>query len=117
MSTEFNSNISINSISQPTTSKPAAEKEQAVVLPAENNEIQTSQGNLVGQSAIAGKSQIKADNIANDMLTFCSNPKAVELSDKFFDKAYAALVAEKDPNAYEKACLMTAQFVAECVKK
>ena len=116
MTTEFNSNLNLGSIPQVNAQK-GIEKEVAPAPSAAAEVKETASKELpVGQDAIAGKSQIKADNVANDLVAFCSNPKAVELSDKFFDKAYAQLLAQKDPNAYEKACLLTSQFVAECTK-
>lgn len=114
MTTEFNSNLNLGAIPQVNTQK-GIEKEVASAAAAEVKEAALKEVPF-GQDAIAGKSQIKADNVANDLVTFCANPKAVELSDKFFDKAYAQLLAQKDPNAYEKACLLTSQFVAECTK-
>ena len=115
MTTEFNSNLNLGAIPQVNTQK-GIEKEVAPAAAAAEVKETASKDVPVGQDAIAGKSQIKADNVANDLVTFCSNPKAIELSEQFFDKAYAQLVAQKDPNAYEKACLMTSQFVAECTK-
>jgi len=121
MSTEFNSNLNLGAVSTPKTVKhtdEAKEAKEIAAAPVEEIETPKSEGVPVGQSAIAGKSQIgKVDNVQNDIAAFCGNPKAIALSDGFFDKAYAQLCAENDPNAYEKACLMTSEFVNECVKK
>ncbi len=69
------------------------------------------------QAAVAGQSQIKTDNVKGDIATFKGNPGLISMADTFFDHAYADLQAQNDPNAYEKACLMSSQFVNECVKK
>ena len=115
MTTEFNSNINLGAIPGAPVQK-AADKG---VVPAEKKEAadKNLQEVPVDQSAVAGKSQIKADNIAGDLVAFKSNPKTIEMADKIFDKAYASLVAEKDPEAYEKACLVASQFVKECSEK
>jgi len=115
MSTEFNSNLNLGSIPQQNPAK-GIEKEVAPQASVEVKAETVSKEVPVGQEAIAGKSQIKADNIAKDLATFCGNYKAVAISDQFFDRAYADLVAQKDPQAYEKACLMTSQFVKEYTK-
>lgn len=117
MTTEFNSNLNLGAIQKQHAVKSTEVKDEIAAAPIEEIEEPKSQGVPVGQSAIAGKSQIKADNVSNDIATFAANPNVVMLSDNFFDKAYDSLVAENDPNAYEKACLMTSEFVNECVKK
>ena len=115
MTTEFNNKINLGAI----PSAPVQKVTEKNAAPVEKNEVKdvNSQEVPVGQNAVAGKSQIKADNIANDLVTFKSNPKAVEMADRIFDKTYASLVAEKDPEAYEKACLVASQFVRECLEK
>ena len=115
MTTEFNSNLNLGAIPQVNAQRGIEKEVAPAAITAEVNQTASKEVPF-GQDAIAGKSQIKADNVANDLVTFCSNPKAVELSEQFFDKAYAQLLAKKDPNAYEKACLLTSQFVAECTK-
>ncbi len=118
MSTEFNSNINLGVVSTPKTVKHNEEVKEIAAAPVDDSEAPKSSGVPVGQSAIAGKSQIgKVDNVQNDIATFGANPNLVALSDEFFDKAYARLCAQNDPEAYEKACLMTSEFVNECVKK
>lgn len=118
MSTEFNSNLNLGTVSTPKTVKNTEEVKEITSAPVEEIETPKSEGVPVGQSAIAGQSQIgKIDNVQNDVAAFCANPHVIQLSDSFFDKAYAQLAAENDPNAYEKACLMTSEFVNECVKK
>lgn len=52
-----------------------------------------------------GRSQVsKTDNLREDVSFAYSNPKAIESSDKLFDMALKNLLAENDPEAYEKAC-------------
>lgn len=116
MSTEFNSNLNIGAVPQVqppvavAETKPAVEPEKVPEAPVQTDVPK-------GQEAVAGQSQIKTDNIKSDMAAFCGNPQVIALSDQFFDVAYAQLQAENDPEAYEKACLYTSQFVNECVKK
>ena len=117
MTTEFNSNFNLGAIQKQTNVKPAEVKEDVQAAPIEEIEEPKSTGVLVGQSAIAGKSQIKTDSIGNDLTVLMANPKLIEKASAVFDKAYAALVKENDPEAYEKACLICSQFVVECGKK
>lgn len=118
MSTEFNSNLNLGPVSTTKKVKPAEEIKEIAAAPGEEIKTPKSEGVPVGQSAIAGKSQIgKVDNVQNDIAAFCHNPRLIAISDDFFDRAYAKLCDENDPEAYEKACLMTSNFVNECVKK
>lgn len=114
MSTEFNNNINLGSVHRSSASK-HIEKDDIVIAQQEEKDS-LNNSFPVGQSALAGKSQIKADNIARDLALFKSNPHLVKVSDKFFDEAYERLLASNDPQAYEKACLLTSAFVNECVK-
>ena len=121
MSTEFNSNINFGSV-QHSSSKHIDGLHEDVQINSVDNSLDNSviSNNEVptGQNAIAGKSQVKVDNIANDMLTFCSDPKlAGVLADSFFEQAYARLLADNEPNAYEKACALMREFVKEASAK
>lgn len=118
MSTEFNSNLNFGAIQKKSNVKPAEIKEENLehLLDETTNEI-VSQSFPVGQSAIAGKSQIKTDNISNDLLTLRTNPNLVKLADAAFDRAFKKLSEQKDPEAYEKACLIANAFVQECIGK
>ena len=115
MTTDFNGNINFNANPKTTASK-QVDKENIVSAGVNAGEKLQSEGVPMGQSAIVGQSQIKADNIAKDLATFKANPKLIQVADGFFDKAYAQLLASNDPYAYEKACLMTSEFVNECAK-
>ena len=118
MSTEFNSNLNFGAIQKQAKIKASEAKDE--ILEQSIDEISEdvkSQGVPVGQSAIAGKSQIKTDNISNDLLMLRTNPKLVELADEAFDRAYEKLTEQKDPEAYEKACMIASAFVQECASK
>lgn len=117
MSTEFNSNINFGAIQKQTGVKASEIKDESLEQQLDETKANTiSQNFPVGQSAIAGKSQIKTDNISNDLLTLKTNPQLVKLADEAFDIAYEKLAAQNDPEAYEKACLITNAFVQECSK-
>ena len=101
MSTEFNTNMGINKPQQ-TVQPKTVEKEQVAAQQIEKvDEPVKSEKVPVGQEAIAGKSQIKTDNVANDLATFCANPKQIQVADAFFDKAYAKLL-EQNQNLFLK---------------
>lgn len=118
MSTEFNSNLNLGTVTNQKTVKHTEEVKEPIAAPVEEIVAPKIDAVPVGQSAIAGKSQVgKVDNIQNDIKILGQNPQLVALSDKFFDKAYEQLCAKNEPDAYEKACLMTAEFVNECGKK
>jgi len=118
MSTEFNSNLNFGAIQKQANVKPSDNKDEILEQSIEEiAEEPKSQGVPVGQSAIAGKSQIKTDNISNDLLTLRTNPKLVMLADETFDKAYEKLSEQNDPKAYEKACMIANAFVQECAHK
>lgn len=69
---------------------------------------------LSDQTEILGRSQIcKKDNLACDIAFGVKNPQAIQSADKFFDLAYAQLVKENDPNAYEKASSMASIYARE----
>ena len=118
MSTEFNSNLNFGAIQKKTTLKPTEIKEENLEQLLEDTANETiSQSFPVGQSAIAGKSQIKTDNISNDLLTLRTNPNLIKLADQAFDRAFKIFSEQKDPEAYEKACLIANAFVQECIGK
>lgn len=65
---------------------------------------------------ILGRSQVnKADNLKEDVSFGMAHPEAIKSADKFFDVAYANLLRENDPNAYEKAAAMTSIYARELV--
>lgn len=118
MSTEFNSNLNLGTVTSKKAVKQSEEIKEPTAAPIEEIEPPKIDAVPVGQSALAGKSQVgQVDNVQNDVKVFGQNPQLVALSDKFFDKAYEQLCAKNDPDAYEKACLLTSEFVNECTKK
>lgn len=69
---------------------------------------------LSDQTEVLGRSQIsKTDNLASDVTFGMQNPQAIESADKFFNIAYAQLVKDNDPNAYEKASSMASIYARE----
>ena len=61
-----------------------------------------------------GRAQVSpADALNKDIAFGMKHPKVISKADKFFDKAYNDLQKQKAPNAYEKACEMTATYVNE----
>jgi len=69
---------------------------------------------LSNQTEVLGRSQIsKADNLSSDVTFGMQNYQAIESADKFFDIAYAQLVKDNEPNAYEKASTMSAIYAKE----
>lgn len=82
------------------------------------NEINTKVVNdLTNQTELLGRSQIcKTDNLACDVKFGMQNPQAIESADKFFNLAYAQLVKDNDPNAYEKASTMASIYAREMYK-
>lgn len=118
MSTEFNSNINFGSIQKKSGIKPNEIKEEILEQAIDDNNEDIREYNVpVGQSAIAGKSQIKTDNISNDLLMLKTNPGIVHVADEVFDRAYEKLSASNDPEAYEKASVIANAFVHECCNK
>ncbi len=116
--TEINNNDAMKNI-QPV--KPVVPAAKAEAAPAANlEEVAAKQLQDLGnnpQEAI-GRSQVaKADNLAHDMDVLKNNPKLVQHADEFFDYTLAQLEKEGKPDAYEKACLATAQFINEFSKK
>lgn len=72
---------------------------------------------LSDQTEVLGRSQIsKTDNLACDVAFGMQNPQAIESADKFFNLAYAQLVEDNDPNAYEKASSMASIYARELHK-
>lgn len=69
---------------------------------------------LSNQTEVLGRSQIsQADNLNSDVSFGMQNHQAIESADKFFDIAYAQLVNDNDPNAYEKASAMASIYAKE----
>lgn len=63
---------------------------------------------------ILGRSQVsKADNLKEDVAFGMANPQAIASADKFFNIAYAQLLSQNDPNAYEKASTMASIYAKE----
>ena len=116
--TEINKNDMINNIPAVKPAVPAAKAEAAAAANLE--EAATKQLQDLGnnpQEAI-GRSQVaKADNLAHDMDVLKKNPKLVQHADEFFDYTLTQLEKEGQADAYEKACLATAQFINEFSKK
>ena len=72
---------------------------------------------LSDQTEVLGRSQIcKTGNLACDVAFRMQNPQAIESADKFFNIAYAQLVKDNDPNAYEKASSMASIYARELHK-
>lgn len=72
---------------------------------------------LSNPSEILGRSQIcKTDNLNCDVTFGMQKPQAIESADKFFNIAYAQLVNDNDPNAYEKASAMASIYARELHK-
>ena len=118
MSTEFNSNLNFGAIQKQSKIKAAEVKDEILEQDViEDVEEQINQGFPLDQSAIAGKSQIKTDNISSDLLTLRTNPKLVSLADEAFDRAFSKLSEQNDPEAYEKSCVIANAFVNECLAK
>ncbi|MBR1754482.1 hypothetical protein IJ732_06555 [bacterium] len=70
--------------------------------------------NLAGQADIVGRSQIKrADNVKEDVNFMLKNPDIMAKTEAFFNLAYAQLLKEDSPNAYEKAASMATTFARE----
>lgn len=69
---------------------------------------------LSNQTELLGRSQIcKKDNLTCDVAFGMKNPQAIESADKFFEMAYAQLVNENEPDAYEKASAMASIYARE----
>lgn len=69
---------------------------------------------LSNQTEVLGRSQIsKADNLKADVAFGMQNFDAIKSADRFFDIAYAQLVEDNDPNAYEKASTMASIYAKE----
>jgi len=115
--TEINKNDAMVNIQ---TAKAASVKKEEPVAAKKIEDTDTKQLQDLGnnpQEAI-GRSQVaKADNLANDMKVLKNNPEIVMHADEFFDYTLAQLTKEGQPEAYEKACLATAQFINEFSKK
>lgn len=61
-----------------------------------------------------GRAQVSRANALNKDIQFGMNhPQSIESADKFFDMAYATLQKQNVPEAYEKACELTASYVDE----
>ena len=74
--------------------------------------------NLNGQADVVGRSQIqKADNLKEDVNFMLKNPDIMAKTEAFFNLAYAQLLKEDSPNAYEKAAAMATTFARELSSK
>lgn len=74
--------------------------------------------NLNGQADIVGRSQVqKADNLKEDINFMLKNPDIMAKTEAFFNLAYAQLLKEDSPNAYEKASAMATTFAHELASK
>ena len=74
--------------------------------------------NLAGQADVVGRSQIhRADNVKEDVNFMLRNPEIMAKAERFFDVAYAQLLKEDSPNAYEKAAAMATTFARELASK
>lgn len=102
----------INAGQVPNIEQKSADKSE---LQFSGNETNTKVVNdLTNQTELLGRSQIcKKDNLACDVAFGMKNPQAIESADKFFNIAYAQLVKENDPNAYEKASSMASIYARE----
>jgi hypothetical protein len=88
---------------------------KANVPPAANNKVIE---NLAGQADIVGRSQVqRADNVKEDVNFMLKNPEIMAKAERFFDIAYAQLLKEDSPNAYEKAAAMATVFARELATK
>lgn len=96
----------------PSIEQKSAEKSEPQFCAEEKNARAVN--DLSNQTEILGRSQIgKTDNLASDVAFGMQNHQAVERADNFFDIAYAQLVKENDPNAYEKASSMASIYARE----
>lgn len=63
---------------------------------------------------VLGQSQVKRpENVATDTEFFMKNPEIVAICDEYFEKTLEKLTADKDPQAYENACVLTDAFAKE----
>lgn len=108
----------INAGQIPNIEQKSAEKSESPEPQFSGNETNTKVINdLSNQTELLGRSQIcKKDNLTCDVAFGMKNPQAIESADKFFNLAYAQLVKENDPNAYEKASSMASIYARELHK-
>lgn len=103
--------INVGKLSQNIEHK-SAEKSEPQFSGSESNPKVVK--DLSDQTEVLGRSQIsKTDNLACDVAFGMQNPQAIESADKFFNIAYAQLVKDNDPNAYEKASSMASIYARE----
>lgn len=103
--------INVGKLSQNIEHK-SAEKSEPQFSGSESNPKVVK--DLSDQTEVLGRSQIsKTDNLACDVAFGMQNPQAIESADKFFNIAYAQLVKDNDPNAYEKASAMASIYARE----
>lgn len=103
--------INVGKLSQNLEHK-SAEKSEPQFSGSESNPKVVK--DLLDQTEVLGRSQIsKTDNLTCDVAFGMQNPQAIESADKFFNIAYAQLVKDNDPNAYEKASSMASIYARE----
>ena len=74
--------------------------------------------NLSGHADVVGRSQIqKSDNLQADIEFVMRNPELMAKTEQFFEMAYAKLLREDAPNAYEKASALATTFAREIASR
>lgn len=106
-----NNNIEVGKITKPEV---ATHSEKADEIIATEEKVVKDFSNP--KAEILGRSQVNsADNLKNDVNFAIKNPEAIKDADKFFEYAYAKLLKDDVPNAYEKAAAMSTLFAREKV--
>lgn len=90
------------------------EANQAGSQKANNQEDNKKIENLQGHADVVGRSQIqKTDKLKDDVDFMMKHPDIIAKTEAFFNLAYAQLLKEDAPNAYEKAAAMATTFARE----
>ena len=113
-----NNNIEVAKIQPKPEIKPEkSEKTEEVAIKSSTEEAVVKDFSNPKAESL-GRSQVeKPDALAKDVAFGMNHPDTIASADKFFDIAYAQLLAKKDPHAYEKASEYATAYANEVVNK
>lgn len=88
-------------------------KKEDLNLNLSQNEAENTLSEIPSSASVIGRSMVSQDNVNNDIAFGIKNPQVLQKCESFFDSVYTELSNSKDPEAYEKACMLTSAFAKE----
>lgn len=83
----------------------------------QQNDVEpTNLGEIPTGASVLGRSMVSHDCTKSDITFGMKNPEIIEKCDTFFENAFNMFAANNDPEAYEKACMLTSAFANEISK-